>query len=57
MDYLRSFCEYIMGRSRLPHPIYVLTPDEAEFNARMSRVRIAVEQVFGLVLNTWAYNG
>ncbi|KAK9318937.1 hypothetical protein V1517DRAFT_334176 [Lipomyces orientalis] len=34
----------------------ILTPDEVNFNARMSGVRIAVEQLFGLVLNKWAYN-
>jgi hypothetical protein len=34
----------------------VLTPQKAEFNVRMSGACIAVEQLFGLVLNKTAYN-
>ncbi|KAK9481996.1 hypothetical protein V1527DRAFT_522331 [Lipomyces starkeyi] len=41
----------------IPPSRLVLTPEKSELNVRMSGVRIAVEQLFGLVLNKWAYNG
>ncbi|ODQ69170.1 hypothetical protein LIPSTDRAFT_30961 [Lipomyces starkeyi NRRL Y-11557] len=47
----------IMGPFKLTPSHLVLTREESEFNVRMSGVRIAVEQLFGLVLNKWAYNG
>ncbi|KAK9368742.1 hypothetical protein V1509DRAFT_622668 [Lipomyces kononenkoae] len=46
----------IMGPFKTRPAHLNLTPDEADFNARMSGVRIAVEQLFGLVLNKLAYN-
>ncbi|ODQ73357.1 hypothetical protein LIPSTDRAFT_71760 [Lipomyces starkeyi NRRL Y-11557] len=46
-----------MGPYKTTPSHLVLTQEEAEYNVRTSGVRIAVEQLFGLVLNKWAYNG
>ncbi|ODQ71723.1 hypothetical protein LIPSTDRAFT_329802 [Lipomyces starkeyi NRRL Y-11557] len=39
------------------HPGEQLTEAQSRFNVEMSRVRIWVEQIFGLALQRWASNG
>ncbi|KAK9236705.1 hypothetical protein V1525DRAFT_433514 [Lipomyces kononenkoae] len=46
-----------MGPFKISSSHSTLSPEDALFNVNMSGVRIAVEQLFGLVLNRWAFNG